>query len=277
ERNALRDRNRRWANGILPYEIQPGYATFVQQLFKEAMHEIEQQTAVNGKQCIKFVPRTHEAAYIRFSQGTGCHTPVGWIGRLSEVTIGRGCERKGTIMHEILHALGFFHEQSRPDRDNYVTIHWDNIEKGHESNFQKYGNDYVDTLGQPYDYGSIMHYDAYGFAIDRSRPAMEPKKPGVTIGQRVRLSDIDIKKIQLYYGCTTSSNINTPAPTVHVTPAPHGTVKPASGVDFCNFDHNLCTWRQSTVDNIDWTRYHGSTPTVHTGPTRDHSGSLTYL
>jgi len=55
---------------------------------------------------------------------------VGYIGRQSDVTIGNGCERKGTVMHELLHALGFWHEQSRTDRDNYVTIHFDNIQKG---------------------------------------------------------------------------------------------------------------------------------------------------
>ena len=65
-----------------------------------------------------------------FHADFSCHTPVGYIARKSAVTIGRGCERKGTVMHELLHALGFWHEQSRTDRDNYVTIHFDNIQSG---------------------------------------------------------------------------------------------------------------------------------------------------
>lgn len=60
-----------------------------------------------------------------------CHTPIGYhSNRRSSVTLGNGCLRKGTVMHEILHALGFWHEQSRADRDSYVTINWSNIQKG---------------------------------------------------------------------------------------------------------------------------------------------------
>ena len=56
---------------------------------------------------------------------------VGHVGGKQDLTLASpGCEHLGTILHEIMHALGFFHEQSRPDRDHFVTINWDNIVKG---------------------------------------------------------------------------------------------------------------------------------------------------
>ena len=60
-----------------------------------------------------------------------------------------------TVTHEILHAAGVYHEQSRPDRDEYVKIHWDNIQKGAETNFKKM-NYYAVMDDTPYDYRSII-------------------------------------------------------------------------------------------------------------------------
>lgn len=59
----------------------------------------------------------------------------------------------------------------------------------------------MDTFGVPYDYDSIMHYNAYEFSKDDNKPTIIPKQPGVFIGQRIRLSTLDIKKIQILYGC----------------------------------------------------------------------------
>ena len=67
----------------------------------------------------------------------------------------------GTVVHEILHSIGILHEQSRPDRDNYVTINFDNIKSDKKENFKKYGWDSVDTREIAYDLGSVMHYGSY--------------------------------------------------------------------------------------------------------------------
>jgi hypothetical protein len=66
--------------------------------------------------------------------------------------------QKGTVIHELGHALGLHHEQTRPDRDNFVIIHKENIPDHLEYNFNKYSWSVIRDLGVPYDYSSIMHY-----------------------------------------------------------------------------------------------------------------------
>ncbi|XP_046551695.1 zinc metalloproteinase nas-6-like [Haliotis rubra] len=201
-RNAYRNRNYRWPGGVVPYVIDTHhFSSSEQHTIHQAMQTISDKTKHNGKACITFKPRSHESAYIKYQGGSGCHTPVGYHHSMSGVTLGSGCGQIGTIMHETLHALGFWHEQSRPDRDGYVSIKWSNIQHGREHNFDKYSTAMIDTLGQHYDYGSVMHYNAYSFAIDRRKPTIEVKQKGAVIGQRTHLSPIDIKKIQLYYEC----------------------------------------------------------------------------
>lgn len=63
-----------------------------------------------------------------------------------------------------MHAVGFFHEQSRADRDEYVKINWSNVEAGLQDQFDKYSLNMIDHLGTKYDYGSVMHYAPTAFS-----------------------------------------------------------------------------------------------------------------
>ncbi|EDO26330.1 predicted protein, partial [Nematostella vectensis] len=77
------------------------------------------------------------------------------------------------------HALGFFHEQSRPDRDNYVTIMLDNIKSEAKFNFEKYTSSKINTMNTPYDYDSLMHYGSHYFSYN-GKPTIVAKKGGVS-------------------------------------------------------------------------------------------------
>ena len=107
-------------------------------------------------------------------------------------------------MHEIGHAIGFYHEQSRPDRDNYVMIKLQNTKPGTADNFAKYSRDYIDMRGVPYDYGSIMHYRAKAFSINGEAtvvPIVEKGEKVPQIGQRIKLSPQDVQLAKTMYNC----------------------------------------------------------------------------
>lgn len=99
----------------------------------------------------------------------GCYSNVGHLnsGRqtvnLQLYEPEAGCFRLGTIIHEFLHTLGFYHMQSATERDDFVRIAWENIQAGTENNFNKYDADRISNFGELYDVTSVMHYSAYGF------------------------------------------------------------------------------------------------------------------
>ncbi|XP_046819695.1 zinc metalloproteinase nas-4-like [Vespa crabro] len=212
-RNGLKAENARWPNGIIPYMISPYFDERQRKLIHDAMEEYRKYT------CIKFKPYIgEESDYIRITAGTtGCWSSVGKIGGRQDVNLQvPGCVTKiGTVIHELMHAVGFFHEQSRYERDEYVTIKWNNIMNGHESNFEKASREITDAFGVGYDYGSVMHYSAYAFSKN-GEPTIVPKEPGgllgligeifqgktkVELGQREGLSKRDIQKIRKMYHC----------------------------------------------------------------------------
>jgi len=183
-----------WRNGIVPYWFSPTFSrnSRAVRATREAMRVWTRTT------CIKFVWRTNERDYLYFVTERGCWSYLGRIGNWQKISLGRGCEYTGIASHELGHALGFNHEQSRPDRDNYVRIIENNIIRGRESNFRKHYA--INSLGTPYDYGSIMHYGPYAFSKNR-KATIVATKSGVSFGQRVGPSTTDIKQMRRLYKC----------------------------------------------------------------------------
>ncbi len=178
----------RWPNGWIPYVIQNGHP--------DRDNILEAIRQVNSKTVLSIFPRSNEENYVEFVSQAGCSSPVGRIGGKQTIRIG-GCGR-GSIMHEILHTAGLYHEQSRSDRDNYVRINFGNIEEGYQHNFNRVSNS-INICS--YDFGSIMHYPPYAFSRN-GQPTIEaivPIPPGVVMGQRADLSSCDIKGIRQLY------------------------------------------------------------------------------
>ena len=129
-----------------------------------------------------------------------CCAYVGYSGQAQYLVLGKNdCFTLSTVVHELGHSIGFYHEQSRHDRDDYVVIHWDNIKQYKDGNFHKVNKDQATTLGLPYDVHSVMHYEEGAFA-----KADGLKTITVKGGQSVyndELSPIDILQARKLYNC----------------------------------------------------------------------------
>ncbi|XP_040285810.1 astacin-like metalloendopeptidase [Bufo bufo] len=201
-RNARICRTCTWpknSNGTVqvPYTIVPrSYSPSDISLINQALSEFEVMT------CVQFVNRTTESDYLSIvsQSGSGCWSYIGRIFGKQTVSLeSSSCMTYGVIQHEAMHNIGFFHEHTRVDRDNYIDIMWDNID---QDNWGDFNIVQANTLNLPYDYTSVMHYYRYAYAETSTLPSIVPKlDPTVPIGQRLGLSSLDVMKVNAYYNC----------------------------------------------------------------------------
>ncbi|XP_041972189.1 zinc metalloproteinase nas-13-like [Aricia agestis] len=196
-KNGIRVESLQWPNGHIPYKIGGRFSSAQREIIMKAIADYHRLT------CLRFVPYNGQQDYIVITgENTGCWSSVGRIGGRQEVNLQiPGCvSKKGTVLHELLHAVGFFHEQSRPERDDFVTINYNNIKFGAENNFKKADPKEVDGYKVSYDYNSVMHYSEYAFSKN-SQKTIEPRVSGAKLGQRDGLSRGDVRKVNNMYNC----------------------------------------------------------------------------
>jgi len=212
---------RTWRNGVIPYVISGGFSASDRAVIYAAFRDIHAYT------CVRWVPRTTQSAYVNiFTGSSGCFATLGYSGNyVHQLHLQRGgCVVKGIAIHEMLHILGFGHEQTRPDRDRHVRIIWQNIQSGTAYNFWRNGGlreslpskcqrsragtnqDYcysgyrADTFNEPYDISSIMHYGSTAFGYGRTTIQARYSHAG-TMGNRKGMTQLDIAKIRKAYRC----------------------------------------------------------------------------
>ncbi|XP_053566999.1 embryonic protein UVS.2-like [Bombina bombina] len=236
-RNALNCPDCRWPksnSGIVnvPYVLSPDYDVNEVSVITAAMEEFKTLT------CVRFIPHTVETDYLNIKQDSGCWSYIGMTHGAQTVSVMKnGCISHGPVQHELNHALGFFHEQCRSDRDDYVTIITENILPDKMYNFNK---ENTNNLGVQYDYSSLMHYPRYAFGNPPGVDTIVPKPdPNVPIGQSYGLSNLDVLKINRLYECDICSSLLT-SPTGTVTSANY----PSAYLNNAN-----CLWLIRIPDN----------------------------
>jgi astacin len=185
----------RWSDGVIGYDYFLDWEDRTGEMITAIQQAIREW---EGKTGLRFERRASGERII-FRNGTGCSS---WIGRQvlaifdpQYIFLNKdNCRQVGTIAHEIGHSVGFWHEQSRNDRDNFIQINSDAIADGKGSNFSKFLALGVERGG--YDLGSIMHYACGLFKKEgATENPIEPIVEGATcadVGQRDGLSPNDV-------------------------------------------------------------------------------------
>jgi len=212
--------NNKWPNNQIVWEWGSSYSTSEKNVILGAMQLITDKT----DNCITFRQRQSgdtDQTYISIIRGNGCYSYLGRVKTGAQpLSLGNGCVYTGTAVHEFMHALGYNHEHTRNDRDNTITVYYENIRSGYESQFDKRNADYY---GTSYDILSIMHYGSTAFSKN-GLPTIVAKDPSVGTlyssyakSYEEILTSADVQGVKTRYNCplapTTAAPSTTAAPT----------------------------------------------------------------
>jgi hypothetical protein len=182
-----------WERGEIPYGISASLPN--PERVEKVIEYFRQNTS------IRFVPYQGQKDAIVFEPGNEhCYSYVGRVGGVQSIKLSPECQGR-EILHEVLHALGFFHEQSRPDRDQYIDILWENIDEIYHSQFAKMPEGFFESIrSTPFDYHSVMLYDPTSFARAPGLITLHSKGQEPVAPVQQGLSEIDILRLHRLYG-----------------------------------------------------------------------------
>lgn len=211
--NILLHENWEWPNGIIPYQIDPSFSTSKRNQIRASMSYIMRNTNIN------YIPRTNESAYVNITPDPDlCSSNIGKLSdayQPQSIKLSDNCSMR-SVRHELLHTAGLYHEHQRTDRDAFINVYTSNINPEFVDNYYvPASNGAIDY--SYYDFGSIMHYGDFDFALNNTNPSFTLTTSGSThlnslgldlndVGELNNMSDGDIQAInEMYQTCTRPS------------------------------------------------------------------------
>ncbi|CAB3404290.1 unnamed protein product [Caenorhabditis bovis] len=171
-----------------------------------AIDTLEEQTCIRFKE----VDDDQSGDVVRIVDLGSCSSPIGRLNiGVQDVSLTKNCWGMGTAIHELMHAIGIEHTQSRSDRNTYLDINYRNIDRENLPNFELLSPRLWSNL-VPYDYGSVMHYSADSFSNSDGEMTMLPKNRDFveTMGSMIP-NFYDFDQINKYYeyNCENKKNV----------------------------------------------------------------------
>ena len=189
-----------WKNNTVPWIFSAAGTGITYQTVESALAAFQAKLG----NCIKFQRITSTAGvsnYVKVINGGegSCYSYVGSVGGMQELSLGTYCDLPVIAQHEFMHALGFYHEHNRPDRDTAVTIVKEKILTDYCDNFEicKTCKTYA-----PYNTRGIMQYPSYAFGCQYEHNTILRKSdPTNLIDYNEVIQDSDVTAIKSLYGC----------------------------------------------------------------------------
>ncbi|XP_053392372.1 zinc metalloproteinase nas-36-like isoform X2 [Mercenaria mercenaria] len=202
-KNAVKDPSKRWKENTIYYVFGDGIDNSKTDLIRDVLDEWSDYSCIDFSKSVSN-DNYNQIVFISKQGDERCgSTYVGMKPGSQEIYLGKDCFKRDIILHEVGHALGFYHEHNRADRDSYIKIHYENIEQGYEDNLKKMKQNEYEDFDKPYDYRSIMHYGQYFFSKNE-RITIETLKPEYQdiIGKARHPSFLDYKILNTMYECS---------------------------------------------------------------------------
>uniref|UniRef100_A0AC34GXX8 Zinc metalloproteinase n=1 Tax=Panagrolaimus sp. ES5 TaxID=591445 RepID=A0AC34GXX8_9BILA len=197
KRQAMATKSRWNKTQPIPYFFDSNVNAGTRTLFRQAATFWSDNTCLNFKESIA-TPHIRIITDVADIYGSPCYART--IDGTNVLSLGDSCAYFNTFTHEIAHTLGFWHEQSRHDRDNFITVIQENMNPLFVGNSIKQTPLTNNNYGQPYDWGSVMHYPGKG---DDGKFVFIAKDKiyQSTMGSQHQPSFKDLYVMNQYYNC----------------------------------------------------------------------------